>query len=356
MKTILFPFRFENLKAVINEPEKNPKEFMYGSYELTQKYDNIDFFLEPRGQRNTLLKKILFYFEYPFSRIVKLGMPHEVYLCNRKKFNKVEKVLCINDAISFAVLFWKMIGCIKADVYTLFQSLPERRIKYFQDSKHIIRFISKLLSYARVIMVLSSAAKHELAKQFNVPLEKIEVFYFGVDLSFWQYKPFSMKDRDYILTVGNDMNRDYDIIVQALAKNYKVIAVTRKDVGDSITVKTGISNHELMQLYHGARIVLTPSVKLLTESSGLSTTVQAMACGTPVLVSDSPPMRELFQESKHIFYYEPQNPNSLAEIAKKIWNNEILLSKLSVNARRLVESKLNSENMALQLERYLEIA
>ena len=264
-------------------------------------------------------------------------MPHEVYLCNRCKYSGVEKVVCINDAISFAILFWKMLGFVKAEVYTLFQSLPERHLKYFSNNKVIIRLITKLLRHAKKVMVLSSAAKSELAKIFDVPLDKIEVFYFGADLSFWKYKSYSITGRDYILTIGNDMNRDYKTLIKALAKDYNIIAVTQKKMeGGNIIVKTSISNSEVMELYHKARLVITPSVKLSVESSGLSTTVQAMSCGVPVLVSDSPPMRELFQENKHVFYYEPENPKSLACSVERVWNDQRLLSEVSSNARNVV--------------------
>lgn len=354
MDKILFPFRFRNLEDVISKPLENPKEFMYGSYELMQKYGNIGFFLEPRGLRNTLLKKILFYFERPFSRIIVLGMPHEVYLCNSRKYTGVKKLVCINDAISFAVLFWKMMGCITADVYAIFQSLPERHLKYFPNRKIAVRFIAKLLTYAKRIMVLSSAAKYELTKAFGVPLDRIEVFHFGADLSFWKYREFNLSQRSYILTIGNDINRDYDTFTSALAGKYEIIAVTSRQINHpQISCRTGLTNHEMMGLYHGARLVVTPSVKLLTESSGLSTTVQAMASGSPVVISDSLPMRELFRESEHVFYYEPENPQSLADAVTRIWNDEKSLCKVSWNARKLIENKLNSQNMALQLERNL---
>ena len=104
---ILFPFRFKNLEEVLRDSENQPKEFLYGADQLLSTKDNtVEYFLEPRGVRDTLFKKILFYFERPFSRRVKLGLPHEVVLCHRKEIKAASQVVCINDAISFAFLLF----------------------------------------------------------------------------------------------------------------------------------------------------------------------------------------------------------------------------------------------------------
>lgn len=353
---ILFPFRFQNLAAVFSNPQENPKEFMYGAYGLIKEGLPIDYFLEPRGKRETLFKKFLYFFEKPVTLLLKLGMPHEVVLCHKDRFQHVSQVVCINDAISLAVLFWKWMGWVHSDVIALFQSLPERRLAYFRNSLFRVWAISRLLSQAKKIMVLSSSAKYELAKTFHIPLEKISVFYFGVDRDFWDYKPMVSEERRYLLSVGNDMNRDYSTLVQALNDTYETIFVTKKPIKSvSAVVKSGLSNGELRNLYQKARLVVIPSVKLLTESSGLSTTLQAMSCGTPVLVSDSLPMRELFKENEHVFYYEPENPRSLRSALERIWNDPAALERVSANGRNLVEEKYNSGHMTEQLRSILEL-
>lgn len=353
---ILFPFRFKNLEAVLSNPQENPKEFMYGAYGLLKEGRQIDYFLEPRGKRDSLFKKFLYFFEKPVTLSIKLGMPHEIYLCHKEEYKIASKVVCINDAISLAVLFWKWMGKIDADVYTLFQSLPERHLKYFKNKTFRVRLISRLLSHATQIMVLSSSAKYEMAKTFHIPLNRISVFYFGVDLDFWEPKLFEMEERKYILSVGNDMNRDYQTLLKALDNQYEVIFVTKLPIKNrSAIVKNDITNSELRELYQKARIVVIPSVKLLTESSGLSTALQAMSCGVPVLLSDSLPMRELFTEDEHVFYYEPENPESLRSKLDSVWNDKRALEKVSSNGRSLIRERYNSNNMTEQLRSILDL-
>lgn len=354
MKKILFPFRFNNLEEVLNDIDNQPKEFMYGCLELIKKYPDIDFFNVQRGARNTLIRKCLYPFELIFNKVTQLGIPFEIYLENRKSIHHAEIIFCNNDAISFSMLFWKKLGFIDAKVITLFQSLPERHNRYFKHNRLFVRFIKYLLSGSDKLLVLSSSAKSEMSKVFDVPSEKIEIFYFGADLSFWTYHEFKIDERDYILAIGNDMNRDFETLCNALSEKYKIIIVTGKKIKcKNIEIRSGLDNTEVKELYYGARLVITPSIKLLTESSGLSTTVQAMACGTPVVISDSLPMRELFTENSNILYFEPENVSSLSIKINEVWDNQELLNVISINARNLIEKKFNSQKMAEQLERIL---
>ncbi len=351
-KRVLFPFRFNNLEEIFKNPKSNPKEFLYGMYELKEKgiYD-IDSVFEPRNNKRGIIRKLLWLLEQPFARVVKLGIPFGIYWLHKNKYKEIDTIVCINDAISFSILFWKKFGFIDSKVVTIFQSLPERYNKYFKHRSLFFKIIKNLLNHSDNILVLSSSAKYEIAKIFDIPLEKIEVFYFGADLEFWKYKEFNIEKRDYILAIGNDMNRDYETLCSAISNKYKTIIISNKNIKcESVEVRSNITNEEVRELYYGARLVITPSMKLLTESSGLSTTVQAMACGTPVLISDSLPMRELFKEDKEIAYFEPENQDNLEKKISQVWSNEQLLKTLSRNSRKKIEEKYNSLFMAEKLE------
>ena len=70
-------------------------------------------------------------------------------------------------------------------------------------------------------------------------MDKIEVYKFGIDLSFWKFKSFIINKRDYILTIGNDMNRDYTTLLDSLSGKYKIIAITnRLKNSDNCIIKT----------------------------------------------------------------------------------------------------------------------
>ena len=376
---LLIPFRYNNLEEILKDIKNNPKEFLYGVYGILRKYpDRVEYFNSRYGKRDTILRRLLYFIEKPFSKFVKLGFPLEVYLENRSSFKYAKTVLCINDPISLAMLFCKKIGFLKADIYCIIQSLSERRIKYFSRNRILIYLLSLLLKNAEKILVLSESAKDELHKTFKVNKEKLIVFRFGADKEFWNYNKLALADRKYILSVGNDINRDFYSLLKAVGQDYELVVISSKlydlyygrktffmkiksvvkiilrykmlpQLHNNVKIVKHVSNSDLKEYYHNARFIVTPSVKLRTESSGLSTTVQAMACGTPVLISDCSPMRESFEENKNILFYQPENVIDLQNKIQSLWENELLLSKLSKSGRALIEERYNIDNMTEQL-------
>lgn len=117
---------------------------------------------------------------------------------------------------------------------------------------------------------------------------------FGIDTEFWT--PDSAVAREgSVLSVGNDGRRDFETLVSAV-RNIRcpVRIVTSRPLPEgmpaNVTVIRGnwheqaLSDAELRDLYRRASCVVVP----LTESyqpSGQSVTLQAMACGCPVVLT-----------------------------------------------------------------------
>jgi len=74
----------------------------------------------------------------------------------------------------------------------------------------------------------------------------------------------------------------------------------------------------LHKYYSAAEALVMPS---LYESFGL-VPVEAMACGTPVLVSRIGEMRRIVQEGKNGFSFPPNNPSSLARYLEHFFSNK----------------------------------
>ena len=56
------------------------------------------------------------------------------------------------------------------------------------------------------------------------------------------------------------------------------------------------------------------------------TLVEAMACGAPILSSDIEPMPEICQDAA--IYFDPFNPQDIAEKIQTVLSNNILLQEL----------------------------
>lgn len=348
-KPLIF-FRFKIVESVLQNLDENPKEFLYGAAKLIA-HNRVNAVFSNK-QRSTILRKLLYFVEKPFTKIYLLGMPLEIVFENFKEVRNSSVIMCVNDAISFAVLFFKKIGVLNAPVITLFQSLPERRLRYFSQIPFATYLVRTLLKESDHVLVLSSAAKWEMIKAFGVDINNVEIFHFGTDLSFWKAAGFDDRE-NFILSVGNDHNRDYQTLISALPDRVRLKVVTQKPIPQSnhVEVLNGLDNKELRSLYQRALMVVTPSRKILNESSGLSSTLQAMACGAPVVVSDSLPMRELFGHKQAVSFYEPENPDSLRSKIELLMASKKEREVLSKRGQELVRSNYNVEEMERKLKR-----
>lgn len=354
-KRVLFIYRHNELNNILlpNGGIRGPTDFLFGMNLLSKKKYEISYINAPRGTRKSIIEKLCFLIEKPFNKRTKLGLPIDIYFLFRKQVNKADVLFCNNDPISLGILFWKKLGFIKAEIIVLMQSLPER-IKYFRHNHFVRKLISSLLHQAKITLTLSNFVQKDFIADFNLDPKKVKTFYFGVDTNFWR-KISSTGEEDFILSVGNDMNRDYETLIKALPKSIKLKIITRKKVatdGKNIEFLSGISDESLRKLYNQCLFAVIPSIKLKNESSGLSSCLQLMACKKAVIVSKAPPLEEIFIDKKHCIFYRPEDVNDLRKKTISLYKNKTLRKKIAKNALFNVQ-KFKHEIMAKRLNTLL---
>ncbi len=353
MSNTLFIFRGTTQKRIFDKvDEKGPYDFLYGYDKFSE---TKNYLIATRGKRKTFIEKILYFVEKPFAFFVKLGFPLEIFPLFKTSIKESSYIFCVNDAIGFGLLFYKMCGIVDAKIIVLAQSLPER-LKYFYWNRPLIWFVSKMLSSADKVMTLSSHAQQPFKTTFGIPQSKLSTFYFGVDVDYWSSYT-NAKRENFILSIGNDMNRDFETLIAALPENMSLKIITRQKVrtqNKKVEILNDISDSELRKLYQTAFFVVIPSKRLEYESSGLSCILQSMACGAPVIASYAPTLNELFKDVQEISYYQPEDQVCLREKIKMIQSDDILRRNLAEAGREMIINKYNTKNMARQLEAIIE--
>jgi alpha-1,3-rhamnosyl/mannosyltransferase len=76
--------------------------------------------------------------------------------------------------------------------------------------------------------------------------------------------------------------------------------------------------------------------------------MEAMAAGMPVLLSDIPVLREVAGESP--LYFDPLNPQSIADAIKEALQNRNQLIQRSAGNRSMVKEKASKEIYKQKLE------
>lgn len=70
-----------------------------------------------------------------------------------------------------------------------------------------------------------------------------------------------------------------------------------------------------------------------------------MACGKPVIYSDIPAIRDLFNDDHFGYFVNPENQNEIIDKIKNYIHDNTILERHSKNGRKLVEDKYNWESL-----------
>ena len=177
-----------------------------------------------------------------------------------------------------------------------------------------------------------------------------------IDTDFW--RPNLALNRgssrpDYILFIGNDRGRDFDL-VQDIARHLphlRFVFVTNRirpeDVPPNVTIKQGdwkanrISDVEIRRIIQDSSVVVVP-FKSGDLHSLTSVTLQAMACGKPVLVSKTSGLWEPeFIDRQHIWFIHSGNLSEWCEDIQTLMRDSLNRERIGMHARRLVEKQNN---------------
>lgn len=196
--------------------------------------------------------------------------------------------------------------------------------------------IKKAAQHSQKVITVSEATKKEIEKHLHVPGEKITVTYEGVENGAkfkTQSSKFEFKDHKYFLYVGNAYpHKNLDRLVEAFGlvceedPEVKLILVGKDDyfyrrLKDTVS-KLGISQNiifagfvtdeELQGYYQHAKAIIMPS---LMEGFGLPG-LEAMRLGCPVLASDIPSLKEIYQDAA--LYFDPLAVDSMHATIRKV--------------------------------------
>lgn len=193
-----------------------------------------------------------------------------------------------------------------------------------------------------------------------------DVIYGGVDLKKYHYQK---NKKDYVLFVGRLLpHKGIDKLIHAMPKEYKLIIAGRvfnksyllylKKLaqGKNIEFIENPEDAKLVSLYQNASCLVLPSTHIgkngkkikKTELFGL-VAVEAMACGTPVIVSNAASLPELVENGYNGYIFKDGDIKDLEKKIKKIISNEKLISLMGYNGRKLVEEKYNWEKIAIKV-------
>ncbi|MBU1037357.1 glycosyltransferase family 4 protein [Patescibacteria group bacterium] len=207
------------------------------------------------------------------------------------------------------------------------------------------------LEQADKILTVSRNSKRDLQEVYDLPVEKIEVIYPGIE----ENPPFNQQNfekkyklpKEYILYLGTlEPRKNVEGVIQAFEKInkrdiYLIIAggkgwlyrriyktVQKSKAKNRIIFLDYVNSNDRWQLYYGAKLLLWPS---FYEGFGFPV-VEAMSCGCPVITSANSSLPEVTEGAA--FLVDPYNIQEITSAVNYLLNDEKLRQQLIAQGLR----------------------
>ena len=211
------------------------------------------------------------------------------------------------------------------------------------------------INVADRIFALTQYEKNELAS-YGIEKSKIDVIPNGIDLKKFEVKTKkNMFKRKYginghmVLFVGQARGRkgpeylvmsakkvlkrfpDTTIVFVGYRMNKELEELAmREGVSDNIKFIGYVSERDKIAAYRDADVFVLP-----TNYEGFGIVyIEAMACGTPIVTTDTPGISEIVKPERNGLLVKPKNPDSLAKGIIRILENRNLRSAISRNNKK----------------------
>jgi len=218
------------------------------------------------------------------------------------------------------------------------------------------RFIvPKVVKKAGLILTVSQFEKDNILRKLNLPEAKVQVLYNGVGTQFnalysseeiESFRQHYKLPSEYVMFLGNTAPKKNTIntikayaeyclqannnnIIPLVLLDYKQEAVIKilNEIGHPellrhIVFPGYIPHHKMPLMYNAAILFLYPSLR---ESFGLPI-LEAMACGVPVITSNTSSMPEIAGNAAQ--FVDPFNYKELANAITMLLNNDTLRNKM----------------------------
>lgn len=247
--------------------------------------------------------------------------------------------------------YFTMIGCEKwkTGCYNC-QNKKQYPISWFFDASKSNFFKKKewFTGLDNLTIIVPSMWMKNLVKESFLKESKIEVVSNGIDLSVFKFtknrnvrKIYGIPEKKKILLGVADVwserkgLKDFLELSEKLSESYVIVLVgistrLKKMLPSNIIGVLHTENVEnLVELYSEASIFINPS----REESFSVVTIEAMACGTPVIVLDSSAVKELVSERTGIVLHKP-NVDDYLEAIQEIEKKNISRCEVAAYAQK----------------------
>ena len=295
-----------------------------------------------------------------------------------KKINPHHNFSILHDvqSLGYGLLFMKrfrlpLITTVHHPLTIDFQASLERdrnfKEKYFTVVFYPLGMQRRVIQRCDRVITSSSETAREIQRAFRVSPAKIRMVYNGLDADFFRPANGASRKPQSLLFVGNtdDSKKGIVYLLHAMTllpdsltltvvdegaplKTYAAQWVHKLGLTSRVTFTGKVSTESLRRFYTTSEIVVLPS---LYEGFGLPA-AEAMACGTPVVATQTGALPEVVGRDGAGILVPPRDPQALAAAILKVLQDEAGRIKMGVVGRQRVENLFTWAKVA---ERTVEV-
>jgi glycosyltransferase involved in cell wall biosynthesis len=363
---ILFPTGGREARMAEIAKGKSPRDFFYGALHLLDQGADIAFG-NTRKDPNAVFGRLRLLGERYRNRVSNFGLSRQRIAALRDEIANADIAVSFTDAFSVSLGRYRddldCAGRLVGGFHGLTDIVGEVR-PAFRDFAH--RQIRQGVAGLDHLFFFGEADRLEAIRRYGIPAEKTSLFLFGVDTGFWSPAE-DVESEGCVLAVGSDPKRDYATLLAAPIQA-PIRIVTRLPVQapvgrNDIAILRGnfysspVNDQVLRGLYREASVVAVP-VRDVFQPSGYSVTLQAMACGKPVVLARIKGLwdPEVFVSGENCLLVEPEQPAALGEAIRTLHEDPALRRRIGMAARKTAVEHFGLERMNRSLEALIESA
>jgi glycosyltransferase involved in cell wall biosynthesis len=215
-----------------------------------------------------------------------------------------------------------------------------------------------LLGQLDGVFVISRAQVEPLTAFLGGTGPRVDFVRFGIDHEFWSLQPYP--ETPLVFSVGGDRDRD----TRTLFESLDLVASTRPDVEivvqtssslaapSSVTKLDHLTHGELRAMYARASVVSIATHYNL-HASGMTVSLEAMATGRPVVMSDAPGIDDYVRDGDTGILTPIGDAPAMAKAIVGLLDDPAGAAAMGLRGRRAVETHHTTDQMASQISRFI---
>lgn len=325
-------------------------DFLYGYTYLKTFHEEVSLEEYDGHFDSSFVKRTLKFLERAFGSFLLCRVWFERLILNRSKLFENSILLTNIDSIALSFAFGRWFFGSRSQIVHISQGLTNKLDVC--ESPGLVLNLQKCLTATLCgqldqLIVLGKGALKSYRSNRIVENSRISLVQFGVDTQFWYPELHRSRVRErYILSVGSDAGRDYESLLNCrLPGPLKIVSRLPIERQKGVEQLSDVSDSELRELYQNAAFVVI-TLKDIPQPTGQSATLQAMACGKPVILTQT---RGLWDESKlrssRDFILVPSGDIETLELTiSSLWKQPDRCEKMGIEARKRVEEHFDISN------------